>query len=123
MSSVVISAVAALFLAMGLYGLTAPAALIRPFGIALPSADARSEVRAVYGGFGVAVALVLAAASVDVGGIRTGAATAVAVALLGMGFGRLVGRLVDARHRFYPNWFSFWVEITCAALLLTASWA
>jgi hypothetical protein len=122
-SSAVIIAVSALFLAMGGYGLFAPTALIRPFGITLPSADARAEVRAVYGGFGVAVALVLIIAGFDLGGVRVGAVTAVAAALLGMAGGRLVARLVEVPRSFYPVWFYFWVEIAGAGALLLAAWA
>jgi hypothetical protein len=121
--SAIILAVATLFLAMGVYGLTAPAALVRPFGITLPSAEARSEVRAVYGGFGVAVALVLTLSGFDVGGVRTGSVTAVAAALLGMAAGRLVARATEAPRAFYPVWFYFWIEIAGAALLLLAIWA
>jgi hypothetical protein len=59
----VILAVAVFFLGRGLYGLARPAGLIRPFGITLPDPTARAEVRAVYGGFGVAVAAVLVPAA------------------------------------------------------------
>jgi len=39
--------------------LAAPAALVRPFRIALAESASRSEVGAVYGGFGLAIAGVL----------------------------------------------------------------
>jgi hypothetical protein len=41
---------------MGTYALAAPAAIIRPFGTTLGGAASRSEIRAVYGGFGLAIA-------------------------------------------------------------------
>ncbi|GGQ83022.1 DUF4345 family protein [Couchioplanes azureus] len=123
MSGAVILTAAALFLAMGGYGLIAPAALVRPFGIALPSAEARAEVRAVYGGFGVAVAGVLTIAGLDLGGIRAGAVSAVAVGLLGMAGGRLVARLAEAPRTFYPIWCYFWVETVASGLLLLAVWS
>ncbi len=113
----IIVAVAIFFAGMGLFGLAAPAALIRPFRIELPSGEARTEVRAVYGGFGVAVAGLLIAAAVDVHGIRQGAVIAIAIALAGMAFGRLVGRIFDRPTAFYPIWFYFWVELAAAALL------
>jgi hypothetical protein len=50
----VIVVVAVFFLGMGIYALAAPAALVRPFGITLGESTSRSEVRAVYGGFGLA---------------------------------------------------------------------
>lgn len=56
MSCGLIAVVGLFFLGMGLYGLAAPRALARPFAIAVETPAARAEVRAVYGGFGVAVA-------------------------------------------------------------------
>ncbi|MEU7745136.1 DUF4345 family protein [Nonomuraea sp. NPDC049158] len=120
MAAVVIAVVAIFFLGMGVYGLVAPAALIRPFRIVADSAEARAEIRAVYGGFGVAVAGLLLAAAADVGGIRTGAVVAVAVSLLGMAFGRLVARLVERPSAFYPSWLYFWVEAVGGGALLAA---
>jgi len=120
---VLIGLVAVFFLGMGLLGLAAPKRLIRPFGISLESATARTEVRAVYGGFGVAVAALLGFAAFDVGGIQRGVAIAVAVALAGMAFGRLVARLAERPERFYPSWLYFWVEIVLAALLTLAALA
>jgi hypothetical protein len=115
-----IIAVAVFFAGIGMFGLVAPTALVRPFRMELPVPEARTEVRAVYGGFGVAVAALLVAAALDVGGIRRGAVVAVAVALAGMALGRLVGRLVDRPTAFYPIWFYFWVELVAAAVLLVA---
>ncbi|RSM71222.1 DUF4345 domain-containing protein [Amycolatopsis sp. WAC 01375] len=120
MAPVLIGLVAVFFLGMGLLGLAAPGRLIRPFGITLESATARTEVRAVYGGFGVAVAVLLGFAAFDVGGIQRGAAIAVAVALVGMAFGRLVARFAERPERFYPSWLYFWVELVMAALLVVA---
>ena len=61
----VIVVIGVFFAGMGVYALAAPAALIRPFGITLGESAARSEVRAVYGGFGLAIAGVLAYAVVE----------------------------------------------------------
>jgi hypothetical protein len=119
-ATVVILVVAVFFLGMGLYGLVAPSALVRPFRMVADAPESRSEVRAVYGGFGVAVAGLLGAAAFDVGEIRSGAVVAVAVALAGMAFGRLVSRVVDARTAFYPVWFYFCVEVGAAGLLFAA---
>jgi hypothetical protein len=113
----VILAGAAFFGGMGLLGLVAPARLVRPFGIEVAGAEGRTEVRAVYGGFGVAIAGLLVAAFLDADGIRRGAVVAVAVALAGMAAGRLVGRVVDRPSAFYPIWFYFWVELVAAGLL------
>ena len=62
MSTIVIVLAAVFFLGMGSFALAGPAALIRPFGITLPSPESRAEVRAVYGGFGLAIAGMLALA-------------------------------------------------------------
>jgi hypothetical protein len=120
MAPVLIGLVGVFFLGMGLLGLVAPRRLIRPFGITLDSATARTEVRAVYGGFGVAIAVLLGFAAFDVGGIQRGVAIAVAVALAGMAFGRLVARFAERPERFYPSWLYFWVELVMAALLVVS---
>jgi hypothetical protein len=121
MTTAAITVIAVFFLAMGIFGLAAPSALVAPFGIALGGADGKSEMRAVYGGFGVAVAVLLALAATGVAGLRPGAVIAVAVALFGMAFGRLVARLFDRPSGFYPVCLYFWVEAGGGALLLAAA--
>ena len=122
-SSAAILMTAALFLGMGVYGLAAPAMLIQPFGVGLSGSDARTEVRAVYGGFGIAMAVVLTVATVNPGDVATGSVTAVASALLGMAGGRLLARLIETPSAFYPSWFYFWVELVGGGVLLGAVWA
>jgi len=117
----IIVVIAVFFLGMGVYALAAPAAMLRPFGITLGEAAARSEVRAVYGGFGLAIAGVLAFAAVQGGDVARGITLAVAAALAGMAFGRLVSAVVDARTPFYPNWFYFLVEAAAAAALFAVA--
>lgn len=114
--TVVVIVIGVFFLGMGIYALAAPAALIRPFGITLGEAASRSEVRAVYGGFGLAIAGVLAYAAVEPDH-RTGILITVGAAVAGMAFGRLVSAVVDSRTSFYPNWFYCLVEIVTAAAL------
>ena len=117
----VIGAIAVFFLGMGLYALAAPAALVRPIGITLGESASRSEVRAVYGGFGLAIAGVLAYAAVADGDLRTGILITVGAALAGMAFGRLAAAVVGDRTAFYPNWFYFLVELAAAAALFGVS--
>ncbi|NUR98391.1 MAG: DUF4345 domain-containing protein [Kribbellaceae bacterium] len=117
---VAIVGVAVFFAGMGVYGLVAPGALVRPFGVVVDGANARGEVRAVYGGFGVAVAGLLTVAAFD-DGIRRGAVIAVAVALAGMAAGRLAGCLVERPRGFYPNWLYFGVEVVLGAVLWVAA--
>lgn len=121
MAGIITAVVAVFFLVMGVYGLVAPAALVRPFRIVADSVEARTEIRAVYGGFGIAIAVLLVLAAADIGEIRPGAIVAVALALLGMAFGRLAARVVERPARFYPIWFYFWVEAVAGVLLLTAA--
>jgi Domain of unknown function (DUF4345) len=106
---------------MGVYALAAPAALLRPFGTTLGGAASRSEVRAVYGGFGLAIAGVLVYAAVNPGDIRTGILIAVAAALGGMAFGRVAAAVLGDRTSFYPNWFYCLVEAVAAAALFAIS--
>lgn len=69
------------FLAMGVYALAAPAALTRPFGVHLEQPAARYEIRAVYGGFGLAMAAMLAVAATHDGLLRTGILVTIGIAL------------------------------------------
>lgn len=110
---------AVLFAGMGVYGLAVPARLVAPFDISLGSATSRAEVRAVYGGFGLAIAAMLMVALTSPE-LRTGILLTVAAALAGMAFGRVVSAL-DGRTSFYPSWFYFLVEsVTAAALFVVA---
>ncbi len=121
MTIAVIAVIGVFFAGMGCYALAAPAAIIRPFGITLGEAASRSEVRAVYGGFGLAIAGVLGYAAVADGDVRTGILIAVGAALAGMAFGRLVSAVLDERTAFYPNWFYCLVEAVAAAALFAIS--
>lgn len=115
----VITVTAVFFAGMGAYGLAAPARLVAPFGISLAGPAGRSEVRAVYGGFGVAIAAVLGYAAVQPE-VRTGVLITVGAALAGMAVGRLVSAF-DGPTAFYPNWFYCVVEaVAAAALFLVA---
>jgi hypothetical protein len=117
----IIGVIAVFFVGMGGYALAAPATLVRPFGITLGESAARSEVRAVYGGFGLAIAAVLTYAAVAEGELRNGILITVAAALAGMAFGRLASTALGDRTGFYPNWFYFLVESVAAVALLAIS--
>ena len=121
MTIAVIAVIGVFFAGMGCYALAAPTAIIRPFGITLGEAASRSEVRAVYGGFGLAIAGVLGYAAVADGDVRTGILIAVGAALAGMAFGRLASAVVDSRTAFYPNWFYCLVETVAAVALVVIS--
>jgi hypothetical protein len=115
-SDAVIVLAAVFFAGMGTFALVRPAALIHPFGIILPAPESRAEVRAVYGGFGLAIAGMLALALTG-HPAREGILMTVAAALGGMALGRLVSGVIDRPTAFYPNWFYFLVEAAIAAAL------
>ena len=94
LAPVILGAVAVAFALMGIGALVRPTVVTRQFGIPALTPEGRSEVRAVYGGFGLAAAamLVVAITSPD---LRAGIAITVAVALFGMAVGRVVSAVID----------------------------
>ena len=120
MTLLVIAVTGVFFAGMGVFALARPAALIRPFGISLPDPTSRAEVRAVYGGFGLAIAAMLALAATG-HPARDGILLTVAAALGGMAFGRLVSGAVDRPKPLYPSWFYFVVELVGAGALVWAA--
>lgn len=114
------SAIAVFFLLMGLVGLVAPERITSIFGVPSLTADGRNEVRAVYGGYGVAMSAVLFAAP-RLPAIHQGVLACVAAALAGMAGGRIVAALVERPQRFYPSWFWCAVEAVMAVALLAAT--
>ena len=121
MAAAVIVSVGVFFAGMGLYALSAPAALLRPFGFAVTSDTQRAEVRAVYGGFGLAMAGVLGYALCASDAVRAGILLTVGVALAGMAVGRIISAAVGDRTALYPNWFYCLVEGAAAAVLFWAA--
>lgn len=118
LSTTLVLTVAALFALMGVLALASPGRIVAPFGIASLPIGARNEVRAVYGGFGIAVALLLVA-TIWFETIRTGTLVAVTVALLGMAAGRIASAAIDGKLGFYPGIFLV-VELVLAGALLAA---
>jgi len=108
------------FLAMGLVALVVPERITATFGTPTLTVDGRNEVRAVYGGFGLAIGVLLLAAE-RLPAIRQGALVAVAVALAGMAGGRLVAAALERPRTFYPAWFYCAVETVGAVALLVAA--
>lgn len=113
--------VAAGFALMGLGALARPRLVLDQFGVDTATVEGRNEVRAVYGGFGLAVAALLGVAALgDVAG-RDGILIAVGVALAGMAGGRLVGAVAERPSAVYPVWVYFAIEVAGAAVLLAAA--
>jgi hypothetical protein len=113
---IAVELVAVFFLLMGLYALVAPGRVLSLFGVAVTTVDGRSEVRAVYGGFGVAMSVLLLVAGAT---IRDGVLACLAVALLGMAGGRVVAALLDGGPGVFP-WLFGGVEVAMAVALLWA---
>lgn len=118
MTDAALIAIASLFALMGVLALARPGAVLAQFGVpALPPAG-RNEVRAVYGGFGLAVAAVLLA-SLAAPALRAGVCLTVAVALGGMAAGRLVSAVMDRQLAAAPLAYLV-VEVAVGSLLLYA---
>ncbi len=111
--------VALFFLAMGLVALAAPARILATFGVVVETPEGRAEVRAVYGGFGVAVGALLIAA-LATPSIRDGVFVAIAVAVFGMAAGRVATGLLGERLGLWPTWAFCAIELGLAALLVGA---
>ncbi len=111
---------AVFFLAMGLVALVVPERVTATFGTPALTPDGRNEVRAVYGGFGVAIGGLLLAAE-RLPAIRDGVLLAVAVALAGMAGGRVIAAALERPRTFYPAWFYCAVETVMAVALLAAA--
>jgi hypothetical protein len=113
---VITAAVGLLFVAMGLYALAVPVRVLAIFGVTVTSLDGRNEVRAVYGGFGVAIGILLLAAP-GLPALRDGVLVTVAIALLGMAGGRLAAAAVDGAPGPLP-WLFLGLEALGAVALL-----
>lgn len=94
LSNLILIGLALAFALMGIGALVSPTVVTRQFGIPALAADGRSEVRAVYGGFGLAIAGMLVYAVINTD-LREGIAITVAIALFGMAAGRLVSAALD----------------------------
>jgi hypothetical protein len=115
---ILVAGVAAFFFTMGALALVRPEQVVAYFGTSSLTRDGRSEVRAVYGGFGVAISLLLLA-TLWLSEIRAGIFVAVAAALVGMALGRLVSLVVDGSPGFFP-WLFLGVELFLAGALILA---
>jgi hypothetical protein len=112
---------AAFFAWMGLLGLVRPRAIPALFGGAAPTPESRTEVRAVYGGFGLGVAATLVACGLFPGAEARGALAACSAGVGAMALGRIAGALLERRQRASPTWVLVAVELALAASLLAAA--
>lgn len=113
--------VALFFVIMALVAFASPATVLAYFGTTELTVDGRNEVRAVYGGFGLVVAGLVAVAPFWPR-FGPGILLTVGLSLLGMALGRAISRAVDGGAGFYP-WLFFVVEVALGGALLGAQMA
>jgi hypothetical protein len=118
LGNIIIVLAACGFALMGIGAIMKPNVVTQQFGIPQLSVAGRSEVRGVYGGFGLAMAAVLVVA-LALPDLRTGITITAAVALLGMAAGRTVSALID---RSLPRVALLYlgIEVVMGVLLLLA---
>ena len=104
---------------MGVGAIAKPALVTAQFGILELTPAGRSEVRAVYGGFGIFMALALLVA-LRQPEVRDGILFAVAAALGGMAAGRLVSAVVDRAIDRAPLAYLV-LEVIVAVMLLAVA--
>jgi hypothetical protein len=107
-----------LALVMGLGAIATPIRVTRQFDILELTAAGRNEVRSVYGGFGVAMAVMFALALWRPE-LRGGICLTAAAGLAGMAGGRLLSALIDRQIGRYPL-FYLCLETVVASLLFYA---
>lgn len=107
------------FAMMGLGALLRPVLVSKQFDIMSLTAAGRNEVRAVYGGFGLALAGVLMVALADAS-LRTGICLTIAAALAGMAGGRVISAVLDRTIGRLPA-FYLALEAGFAVLLYHAA--
>ena len=107
------------FALMGVGALARPLLVSRQFDISTLTAAGRNEVRAVYGGFGIFIALALLVA-LRQPELRSGILFTVAAALGGMAAGRLVSAAVDRAIDRAPLGYLA-LEVIVAVMLLAVA--
>ncbi len=105
------------FAAIAVMALLDPAEMLAPLGLQLTEVSSRNEMRAVYGGLNLAMALYLCAAF-QIADLRHSALTFTALFTGGLVLGRFVSLVVDGM----PNtliWSFIAVEVTGCVLALS----
>ena len=113
-----IAGVAAFFFYMGAAALVDPDSTLRDFSAGALGPDMRNEVRAVYGGYGIAIGGLLLA-TIWMSGIKAGARLAVLISLSGMAGGRIISMMMEPPAGDFPLTILI-VEIVLIAMLGTA---
>lgn len=113
--SVFATGIGVAFAAMGVGAMARPDRVTTQFGIPPLTVDGRNEVRAVYGGFGLAMAAMLVGAGMWPA-LSRGIVLTVAAALGGMAAGRVVSAAIDRRFGRMPMVY-FGIEAVAAGVL------
>lgn len=108
------------FLIMGLCALVRPGFVVSFVQLVPDTADARNEIRAVYGGFGIVMALLLVVAAC-IEPVKTGVLLTVSGALLGMAGGRVISVLIE-RPGVWPLLFIPMEAGLAGLLLMDVDW-
>ncbi|MDB4993460.1 MAG: putative rane protein [Myxococcaceae bacterium] len=119
--SVLTLGVAVFFVCMGASGLFNPKGVVERFGMTADTPDARAEIRAVYGGFGIGVAALLAFALTLPTSARHAIWMTIGVCTLSMALGRATRLFDGGRARFNPTWLFFLVELALTGALAAAT--
>jgi Domain of unknown function (DUF4345) len=106
---------AVMYLALGVMALAMPMQLLRGVGITVVGRAGRSEIRAVYGGFPLAVVGLLCA-TFAMPTVANGILLALAVVTLGMPAGRIFSALLDRGIGKLPMVFTV-IELIAATLI------
>lgn len=116
MPELAVSVAVVLFAVMGIAALVAPNRVTKQFGIPPLTTAGRNEVRAVYGGFGLAMAAMLIVA-MTTPHMRSSICLTIAAAMAGMAVGRVVSAVIDRALPARPLFYLV-VEVVVAALLV-----
>ncbi|MBV1934345.1 MAG: DUF4345 domain-containing protein [Parvibaculaceae bacterium] len=110
--------VALFFFYMGFGAVIDPDSTLSYFSAGTLGADMRNEVRAVYGGYGVAIGLLLLA-TLKMSSLKTGVRLTVSVSVGGMAAGRFLSMLMEQPAGDFPLLILF-VEIALVVMLAAA---
>ena len=117
MADAAVIAVAAFYAALGAACLAQPERVPAAFGAAEPPPAYRNEIRAIYGGFPLALAAALIWSTGASEEVREGVVLAAAISTAGMALGRLVSAALE-RPRSGAPWLWLGVEVVLVALLV-----
>ena len=111
---------AVFFFGMGVVALALPERIVGTFGGKAPTPQSRTEVRAVYGGFGLGAGALTAYGLVSTRPEAAGWLQGLGVAMASMAFGRVLGAMVERGQALYPTWAFVGVECGLALALWAA---